>query len=102
MIVTVAAASTERAFTASHVAASGFQVRAAACSGVSFGSSFVGPTARGSISPTRIRGPSVFARRGAPPSPKPTSTCHDVAFDPSRQRKVGASMSGGKIDSSCG
>ena len=102
MNVTVAAASIDRAFTVSHAAAVGFQVRAAACSAVSFGSSFVGPTARGSISPTRIRGPSVLARRGSLPSAKLTSTCHDVAFDPSRQRKVGASMSGGKIDPSCG
>jgi hypothetical protein len=49
-----------------------------------------------------MRGPSVFARRGALPSAKLNSTCHDLAFDASRHRKVGASMSGGKIDPSCG
>jgi hypothetical protein len=102
VIVTVAAASTERALTASQVAAAGFQVRAAACSAVSLGRSFVGPTARGSISPTRILGPSVRSRTGASPEAKATSTRQDVAAEESRNRKVGASMSSGKIDPSAG
>ena len=102
VIVTVARRSTDRFLMAAQVWASGVQVRAAACSGVSRGGSFVSPMQRGSISPIFILSPCERARIGAAPSGKVTSIVHAVASLPSRQRKVGARNSGGKTDPSAG
>ena len=96
VIVTVAGRSTERFLIAAQVSASGVQVRAAACSGVSWGGSFVSPTQRGSISPIRIRSPGERARMGAAPSANVTSIGHTAASLPSRQRKVGAGTRAGR------
>src|ERR1035437_6722278 len=98
VIVTSAARSTERFLISAQAPASGIQVRAAACCGVSRGGSLVSETARGSISPIRICSQGQAARR-TPPSENFTSTCHAVAsFVESRNRKVGGVISGGKIE----
>src|ERR1035441_8836018 len=57
VIAKVAGDPTERFLIASQVPASGIQVCAAACSGVSLGSSLLDETASGSISPMRIGSP---------------------------------------------
>ena len=79
-------------------------MRAAACSGVSFGGSFVAPTARGSISPISIGSPRDVARRdGAASSPKRTSIVHTRARGlASRHSSLGGGNSGGKTEPSSG
>ena len=85
------------------VAASGIQVCAAACCGVSSGGLLVSATERGSISPMRRRSPFDSTRTWFEPSPKATSIRHRFApAAGSRQRNVGAMISGGKIDPSSG
>ena len=85
----------------------GFGIRrpacAAACSGVSLGSSFVLAMHRGSISPMRGRSPRDSACTPADPSANATSIRHTAAVSAaSCQKKVGAMISGGKIDPSAG
>ncbi len=103
LMVTVAAPATECFLIAAQVAGSGIQVRAAACCGVSLGGRFVGATQRGSISPMCIRSPFAATWMAAEPSANDTSICQETAPGAgSRQRNVGAAMSGGKIDPSAG
>src|ERR1035438_1325986 len=81
----------------------GIHVCAAACSGVSCGSSLVGPTARGSISPTDVRSPRDISRIADWPAANVTSMLHSVTlWSLSRQRKVGGVKSGGKFDPDAG
>src|SRR5579862_1058544 len=102
-IATVAGPSTECILIVAHVAASGVHVCAAACSGVSEGGLFVLEMQRGSISPIRIGSPLELTWRDSELSAKLISMRHVRADDSaSRQRKVGAMMSGGKIESDSG
>ena len=89
---------------ASQVAGSGLQVCAAACSGVSFGSSLVFPTARASISPISIGSPRDVARSdGAASWPKLTSIVQKRARGlASRHSSRGGGNSGGKTEPSSG
>src|ERR1700690_510550 len=103
VMVTVAGRWAERRLISAQTAASGAQVREAACSGVNLGGWLVGPMQRGSISPTRIGSPGAWMRRGAAPSEKATSIRQVTAPSAaSRQRKVGGAKSGGKMDPSSG
>src|SRR5208283_99588 len=98
-MVTVAARFTERFLMAVQVWASGFQVHEAACCGVSAGSLLFSVTQRGSISPMCIRSPRDTARMPGKPSPKVMLIRQNLApAEASRHRKVGATISGGKID----
>ena len=84
---------------AAQVSASGVQVCAAACSGVSLGNSLVGAMHRLSISPICGGCPCDWACKPAEPSAKATSIRQKAAsLTASCQRNVGAIMSGGKID----
>src|ERR1039458_3045530 len=77
----------------------GSQVWAAACCGVRVGSLLVVETQRWSISPMRMRSPLEVTWRAGEPSANDTSMRQETAPGAgSRQRKVGAAMSGGKID----
>ena len=103
LMVTVAAAETEFFLIAAQAAGSGNQVRASACCGVRLGGRLVGETQRGSISPICIRSPLAATRMAAEPLANATSICQETAPGAgSRQRKVGAAMSGGKTDPSAG
>src|SRR5208282_1808558 len=94
-IITAAGRSTECRLIAAHVAASGIQVCAAACSLVSDGGSLVPETQRGSISPMRMGSPWDLTWIGSEPSAKVTSIRHVFAeASASRQRKVGGVISG--------
>src|SRR5215471_6440081 len=100
-MVTVAARRFARLLIAAQVSASGVHVWAADCCGVSLGDSLVGDTQRGSISPMRILSPGELIWIPADPSPNSTSIRQAVLFGSgSRHRKVGAVISGGKIDPS--
>jgi len=100
-MVTVAGAATDCFLMAAQIAVSGIQVCAEACSGVSFGNSLFGETHRGSISPTRRRSPFDSTWMAGARPPKSMSTRQrDARPDESRNRNVGAVISGGKIDSS--
>jgi hypothetical protein len=102
IMVTVADCPTERFLIVAQVAASGTQVRAPCSSELSFGSSLVGATHRGSISPTWNLSPRALKRLETP-SAKWTSTAQATArSSASRQTKVGRAMSGGKTDPSTG
>src|ERR1019366_9799849 len=70
----VAAPATEFFLMISQTSLPGIQVCAAACSGVSCGSWLVGPTARGSISPTDIGSPREGRRMGDGPAANGTRT----------------------------
>jgi hypothetical protein len=84
---------------AAQVSASGFQVCAAACSGVSSGRLLLAEMQRRSISPMRMRSPFDSTRIGAEPLPKSTSMRHESAAGAgSRHRNVGGAMSGGNTD----
>src|SRR5664279_948572 len=103
VIAMVAGDPTERFLTASQVPASGIQVCAAACSGVSLGGSLLGEAASGSISPMRIPSPDDFTWMPGAPSGKAMSIVHDDTLAAaSRQRKVGGVISGGKSEPSAG
>ena len=99
LIVIVAGRFTDRRLISAHVPASGFHVRIAACSAVSFGNSFVSATARGSTAPTWRLSPGCLHPQNRtafpelhlnPPRPRLSAA--------SRHRNVGAAKSGGKID----
>ena len=98
-MVTVGRVPAECFLMTAQVSASGFQVCAAACWGVSFRQWLVAATHRGSISPIRIRSPAEFHVDGGEPSPNATSMRHRAALAAaSRQRNVGGAISGGKMD----
>src|ERR1017187_12458 len=102
-MVTVAAPATDIFLIAAQVAGSGIQVWAAACCGVRLGARLLGETQRGSISPMRIRSPLAATWMAAEPSANDTSIRQETAPGAgSRQRNVGAAMSGGKTDPSAG
>ena len=101
VMVTVAAPFAEWLLMAAQVWGSGFQVCAAACSGVSLGGT--APTQRGSISPSCMRPPLDFSCMRAARPANSTSIRQSVALSAaSRHRKVGGGSSGGKIDPSAG
>jgi hypothetical protein len=103
VIVIAAGRSTECFLIAAQVAVSGTHVRAAACSGVSLGNSFVSEIERRSISPIRSLSPLHCASIPADPPANATSIRHSLAsWEASRHRNVGAAKSGGKIDPSAG
>src|ERR1035438_3550901 len=79
-IAMVAGDSTERLLIAAQVLASGVHVCAAACSGVSLGSSLLRETVCGSISPPRISSPDDFTWMPGVRSEKVMSIVHDVAL----------------------
>src|SRR5208337_229928 len=100
-IATVAWHSTECCLIVAHVAASGVQVCAAACSLVSDGGWLLSDTHRGSISPMRMGSPWELTWIGSDPSAKVISMRHVLAeASASRQRKVGGVISGGKMEPS--
>ena len=102
-MVTLAGCSTECFLISLQTAESGIQVRPAACCGVSLGSSLLVETERGSISPMRSRSPGDWTRMAGEPSANVTSISHARAFSAaSRQRKVGAAISGGNTEPSSG
>src|SRR5438128_1754999 len=102
-MVIVTGDSTDRCLMADHVTPSGVHVCAAACSGVSFGSSFDGATASGSISPICSRSPGDFTRIDEDRPANVTSINQLLALaSESRQRNVGGVISGGKIVPSSG
>src|SRR5579872_3133360 len=99
----VAGDPTECVLIAFQVLASGVHVWAAACSGVSLGSSLFFETASGSISPMRIPSPDDFTWMPGAPSGKVMSTAHEITLAAaSRQRKVGGVISGGKMEPDTG
>ena len=103
MIVTTAGWAIEAFLMDSQVAASGRQLWAAACSAVSSGGRFVGPTARSSIAPISMRSPRATAWMGALPPASATSTVHTVARGlSSRHSRRGGGNSGGKSEPSRG
>src|ERR1035437_707130 len=103
VMVTVAGAATDCFLMTAQTAASGIQVCAEACSGVSFGNSLFGETHRGSISPTRRRSPFDSTwMDGARPPKSMWMRQRDARPDESRNRNVGGVISGGKIDPSSG
>src|ERR1035441_8279022 len=103
VIAMVAGDPTERFLIASQVPASGIQVCAASCSGVSLGSSLLAETASGSISPMRIGSPADFTWMAGARSGNVMSILHEVTLAAaSRQRKVGGVISGGKTEPSAG
>src|ERR1035438_8580240 len=100
-MVTTAAWFAEPFLTAAQVPASAFHAHEAASLGVSFGSSLLGATQRGSISPIRGRSPLDTAWMPSGPPPNAASIRQNLApGDGSRHRKVGATISGGKTDPS--
>src|SRR5512140_3329206 len=102
-MVSVAVWPVERRLISDHAEASGFHVCVAACWGVSFGNWFDSATHRWSISPIVIRSPRVVRWiEGAPPENSILISQVAVEACESRQRKVGAAKSGGKMDSSPG
>jgi hypothetical protein len=102
-MVTVAGSAAERFLIVSHTAASGLQVRAAACCGVSLGNWFVFAMQLGSISPVRRRSPFAIARIRPPPPANEISIRHRLAAAAlSRHTNAGGPISGGKIDPSAG
>src|SRR5208283_6235548 len=102
-ILIAAGRSTECRLMVSHVAASGIQVCAAACSLVSEGGSLVSETQRGSISPMRMGSPWELTWIGSEPSAKVMSILQVLAdASASRQRKVSGVISGGKMEPSSG
>src|ERR1019366_7151484 len=103
LIVTVARLATEGRLMACHIARSGVQECAAAIWSVSFGGALVSATQSGSIHPIRRRAPWELVWIAAVPSPNETSIRQRATpFAPSRHRKVGGVISGGKIDPSAG
>src|ERR1039458_2353190 len=103
LMATVAAPATDCFLIAAQVAGSGTQVWAAACCGVRLGGRLLGETQRGSISPMRIRSPLAATWVAPEPFANDTSIRQETAPGAgSRQRNVGAAMSGGKIDPSAG
>src|ERR1017187_1814853 len=103
LMATVGGPATDCFLIAAQVAESGFHVWAAACCGVRLGGRLLGETQRGSISPMRIRSPLAATWMPAEPSANDTSIRQETAPGAgSRQRNVGAAMSGGKIDPSAG
>src|SRR6478609_3062694 len=84
---------------AAQVVASGYQVCAAACSGVSPGSLLLEEMQRGSISPMRMRSPFDSMWMGGELVPKSTSMRHESAAGAgSRHINVGGAMSGGNTE----
>ena len=103
VIASVAGAATDCFLIAAQTAASGVHVCAEACSGVSFGSSLVAETQRGSMAPTLRRSPLDSTWISGARPPKETSMRQVVArVDASRNRNVGGVISGGKIEPSDG
>ena len=102
MKVTVAGWATERRLSFAHNFGVGFQARADAWYAVGSYSSFVTEIQRSSISPRGGCSPGAETRTGAEPSPKATSTNQRSASEASCHRKVGAAISRGNIDPSCG
>ena len=99
----VAGRPTECALMADHVAASGIQVWADACAGVSVGGWLVAETQRGSLSATRNPSPADSVRIVWEPSRKEMLISHEVARSlASLHSQVGAGNSGGKTDPSAG
>src|SRR5208283_6042923 len=102
-MVTVAGPATECFLMSSQAALSGIQLWEPAISGVSLGNSLVGATQRGSISPIAGGLPMDWKCSAEEPSAKVMSICQWVAsLAASCQIKVGAVISGGKIESSKG
>src|SRR5271155_3110531 len=103
VISMVAGCSTECCLIMAQVSASGIQVCAAACSGVSEGGLLFSETQRGSILLIWMGSPCEVAWIGFDPSAKAMAMRHAVAEgSASRQMKVGGMISGGKIEPSCG
>src|ERR1039457_6005242 len=101
VMVTVAAPFAEWLLIAAQIWGSGFQVCAAACSGVSMGGT--APTQRGSISPNCMRSPLDFTCMRAAPPANSTSIRQSVALaSASRHKNAGGGSSGGKMDPSAG
>ncbi len=101
VMVSVAGDPVEADWIRSQVAASGVQVQEAACCGVSFGGSLVSLTQSGSIAPRCILSPPETICMAGAPAPKVMSIFQEAAT-PSRQRKLGGVISGGKMEPSSG
>src|ERR1017187_9090174 len=103
LMVTVAAPATDCFLIAVQVAGAGIQVWPSACCGVRLGGRLGGETQRESISPMCIRSPLAATWMAAEPSANDTSIRQETAPGAgSRQRNVGAAISGGKTDPSAG
>src|ERR1039457_6909749 len=103
LMATVAGPATDCFLMAAQAPGSGVHVWAAACCGVRLGGRLLGETQRGSISPMRIRSPLDATWMPAEPSANDTSIRQETAPGAgSRQRNVGAAISGGKIDPAAG
>src|SRR5579863_265258 len=101
--VRVAGPFTECFLIRAQASGSGFQVCAAACSGVRNGGLFAAETQSGSIAEIFIPSPEEVRWIALRRSAKVTSTRQECAeLSASRQRNVGATISGGKIAPSWG
>src|ERR1017187_2192877 len=103
LIAMVAAPATDCFLIAAQVAESGFHVWAAACCGVRLGGRLLGETHRRSIYPICLRSHLDVTWMPGESSANDTSIRHETAPGAgSRQRKVGAAISGGKTALSAG
>src|ERR1035438_2710865 len=100
-MVSVAGAAVECDWMDCHVGSSGVHVQDAACWGVNVGGSLVLLTQSGSMAPIRIFSPCGRKWREGGSLENAMSMVQESA-EPSRHRKVGGVMPGGKIDPSSG